>query len=144
MRRSVFHTLRRLDASVCRRASHSSRHSIKPTFEKTRGRPRMLFKCNVCHNCIYRTFLTAPVRQGVEAYAGNVRFLMAYMGKRSATLYFFVRGRITHDAIGYFFQLTELRLSRLIPRHRGRPVNAIYSATIADLQARRKPRCRIK
>ena len=138
MRRSVFLTLRRLDASVYRRASHSSRHSIEATFEKTRGRLRMLFRCNVSQNCIYRTFLTAPVRQGVEACAGNVRFLTAYMGKRSATSYFFVRGRIAHDAIGYFFQLTELRLPRLIPRQRGRPVNAIYSATISDLQARRK------
>ena len=60
------------------------------------------------------------------------------MDSCSGTLYFFVRGRIAHDAVGYFFQLTELRLSRLIARQRRRPVNAIYSATISDLQARRK------
>ena len=60
------------------------------------------------------------------------------MDRCSATLYFFVRGRIAHDAVGYFFQLTELRLPRLIARQRRRAVNAIYSATISDLQARRK------
>ena len=53
-------------------------------------------------------------------------------------MYFFVRGRIDNDAVGYFYQLTELRLPRLIARQRRRPVNAIYSASISDLQARRK------
>ena len=60
------------------------------------------------------------------------------MDRGSATLYFFVRGRIAHPAVGYFYQLTELRLPRFIARQRGRPANAIYSATISDLQARTK------